>query len=343
LNKQIVIDAVTRDKVVPFAPMAQFTVMASIEMMKRSNAKFPEAHSDAEKMAKLGAVSFEEFGFQSVKVPFDVAVEVEALAGSKAVIDWGSMDRPVQIRDSGIKSIDQLSMPSDLANAGRIPVALEALRILKKKYPEVAVVGTVNGPVNIMSLMFGFDVILEWMMDGDERFYNGMKFCTEYSKKLLKLYEDAGADALVLGEAAASASVWGKKFYLENIASYHRTLCNDLKIPLVAHICGANAEYLPILSTLNIDGLGFDQLTSMSEANRILGRKVKKIGNIDPVGVLWKGTPELIEKEVYQCLDDGVDLLTLGCVLPLQTADENLIAFANAYKKYWTEKGIDVQ
>ena len=343
MNKQLVIDAVTRDKIVPFAPMAQFTVMVSVEMMKKSGAKFPEAHNDAVKMAKLGSMAFERFGFQSVKVPFDVALEVEALAGNRAVIEWGSMDIPPQIRDSGVKSVDELVMPSDLANAGRIPVVVEALRILKKEYPDVTIVGTVNGPVNIMSLLFGFEAILEWMIDEDDKFYRGMQFCTEFSRKYAKLVEEAGADAIVLGEAAASASVWGRKFYMEHIAPHHKTLCNDLNIPLVAHICGANAELLPILPTINIDGLGFDQFTDMSEANRILGKKVKKVGNVDPVNVILRGTPELIEKAVYKCLDDGVDLLTLGCVLPMQTKDENLFAFTNSYKKYMAEKGINIK
>jgi MtaA/CmuA family methyltransferase len=339
MNKQHVIDAVTRDKTVPFAPMAHFTTMVSIEMMKKSGAKFPDVHTDAEKMARLGAMAYEEFGFESVKIPFDVAIEAETLG---AEVDYGNLEIPPQIKHSFVKTADDLVMPTNLATAGRIPVVLESIRILKKRYPDVTVVGTVMGPVSIMSLMFGFNVILEWMLDEDESFHKGLAFCTNLSKQYAKLVEQAGADAMVLGEAAASASIFGQEHYMSNIAQYHRQLSVDLNIPLIAHICGRLTEYLPILSTINIDGIGFDQNTSMEQAHQILGTKVKTVGNVAPVEVVWKGTPELIEREVYKCLDSGVDLLTLGCCLPLQTPGENLRVFANSYKKYMHEKGFNV-
>lgn len=55
-----------------------------IDAMKIKNIYWPEAHRDSYLMAELSATSIELFGFNTVNVPFDMAIEAEAL-GSEII------------------------------------------------------------------------------------------------------------------------------------------------------------------------------------------------------------------------------------------------------------------
>ena len=70
-----------------------------------------------------------------------------------------------------------------------------------------------------------------------------------------------------------------------------------------------------------------------------IGDKVAISGNVTPVDVFRNGTPELIEKEIYNCIKKASDspngfTLCPGCTTPVGTPRENIIAFMNAAYKY---------
>jgi [methyl-Co(III) methanol-specific corrinoid protein]:coenzyme M methyltransferase len=58
-----------------FSGMGNITVHG----LEKYGWKFPEVHTDARKMASMTASTYELFGFECAVVPFDLAVEAEAL------------------------------------------------------------------------------------------------------------------------------------------------------------------------------------------------------------------------------------------------------------------------
>jgi [methyl-Co(III) methanol-specific corrinoid protein]:coenzyme M methyltransferase len=82
--------------------------------------KFSEIHTDAEKMAKVAASTYELFGFECAVAPFDMGVEAEVL-GSKVNyyshrtdVVYPTIEKPAAEKVDDLK----LEIPSDLANAG---------------------------------------------------------------------------------------------------------------------------------------------------------------------------------------------------------------------------------
>ena len=335
MTKQDIIDALTRDKKAPVVPLVVTCTSATLDMMDACGAEWPEAHFDSEKMALLGSMPYEMYGLKSVKVPFDVVVEAEALG---AQVFFGSKDIVPQVKHNYLKSADDLVMPADLSKAGRIPVVLDAIRILKKKYNDVPIICNIMGPTSVASMLYGFETLLLWMATEDDSFNQVMQFLTDFIIAYSKLVEEAGADVIQYGEAAASGGILGKDRYEENITQFHRQFADQLSVPVVMHICGDITSYLPILNSCNIDSINFDQKTNMKTAKEILGGCVKATGNIDPVSVLLQGTPEDVEKAVFQCLDDGADVLCPGCSLAPRTSHENMKALVAAYEKYMSAK-----
>src|SRR5690554_5205698 len=75
-------------------PVANPTSLATVELQEATEAFFPEAHLDAEKMARLAAGGHEILGYDTVMPYFSVEQEAAALGCD---INWGAPDQmPVE-------------------------------------------------------------------------------------------------------------------------------------------------------------------------------------------------------------------------------------------------------
>jgi uroporphyrinogen decarboxylase len=65
--------------------------------------------------------------------------------------------------------------------------------------------------------------------------------------------------------------------------------------------------------------------------------KVPISGNIDPIKVLWKGTQEIVEREVERiintCKDGGGFIFSSGEMVPRETPEENISAMVRTVKR----------
>jgi uroporphyrinogen decarboxylase len=62
------------------------------------------------------------------------------------------------------------------------------------------------------------------------------------------------------------------------------------------------------------------------------------MGNVDPVNVMLRGTPERVEEECKRCIQVGAPgggfILSLGGGPSMETPEENIEAMVRAAKKY---------
>ncbi len=74
-------------KPVDRAPVIGVTSVVTVDLMRQVGTRWPDAHHDPEQMVRAGAAAHVVCGLESVKVPFDMAVEAGALG---ADIDYGA-------------------------------------------------------------------------------------------------------------------------------------------------------------------------------------------------------------------------------------------------------------
>ncbi len=105
---------------------------------------FAEIHVDAKKMASMAASTHQLFGFECAVVPFDMGVEAEALgAGVNFYAHHTDVVYPTINNKVAEKVVDlNLKIPSDLAKAGRIPLVVEAIRLLKEEIGDKVAIGS---------------------------------------------------------------------------------------------------------------------------------------------------------------------------------------------------------
>ena len=118
-------------------PVAVFTQSATVGEMENCGAAWPEAHSDAKLMAKLGAAQATYYGFEAVRSAFCLTAEAERLG---CMVDPGKINSTPMIKKHPFKfdamedvyDEPNLMDPEEFLKGGRPAVVIEATKLLKE-------------------------------------------------------------------------------------------------------------------------------------------------------------------------------------------------------------------
>ncbi|MEM0057164.1 MAG: MtaA/CmuA family methyltransferase [Saccharolobus sp.] len=296
----------------------------TVETMKRIRVFWPEAHVKPEKMAELAIAGHIFLGFESIRIPFDHLVEVEAL-GVK--INLGTMrEFPEVIRPLDVM-LTQYEFPENFIERGRLPVVFEALKELKKRVKSnVPLIVGVMSPFSILTQAFGLERFLRWIVKDATNIFSKMSEMTTYLIEYGKLLKRYGADIICLEEIFASMLSFN--FFKRYLVPILRKFITDVNMPVVLHICGDTKHLLPAIAEIEPAGLSLDEKTDLNEAKKVL-RNIKVIGNIS-THLLLQGDENAIKQAVRKAIMNHVDIIAPGCSLHPLTPTKNVIAMKKA-------------
>ena len=325
--KERFMNALTQ-KPVDRPPVAAVVTGITVPMMEKARIFWPEAHTDADQLATLAASVWEYAQIECIKLPFCMTIEVEVLG---APIDFGTIDTlPTEVAHI-YNHPDELEIPDDFLDRGRVPTVLEAITKLRKKYDsEVAIVSSIVGPFALGGKLFGFDNFFPWIIDKPDYVHQIMDKLTDLSIKYANAQVEAGADAILIGEATCSGDLISPNTYRDFILSYHSRLCPAISAPSILHICGNSTRHIPYLAQTGAAGYSFDEGADINVAREHLKGKVALAGYVPTVDPLLQGSPEAVYQYSLECLGNGVDILAPGCSLPQHVTFDNLTAINQA-------------
>ena len=311
-------------------PVTGLMTSVTAELMDKAGVSWPEAHSDAGQMVKLAAAAYEHYGLESMKLPFDMTVEAEALG---AAPDFGTKSNLPQVKRRLFDSPDELSFDRSILDKGRIPLVLKAVGLARKHYGGVIpVVSSVVGPFTLGTIIFGFENMFIWMITEPETLESALSLTTELCVIYSKEQENAGSDVIQIGEASCSGDLISGNDYGKYIAKCHKKLCASLNIPTVVHICGNITSHLPHIKETGMSCISMDNKTNISKAVALLKGNTAIAGYVPTLEVLRDGTPEQVYEKSKECINAGVDILNAGCAWPPDLRGENIIAMIKAAK-----------
>ncbi len=300
--------------------------------------KVSEYATDIKTMVDCSLYAYHRFGYDSVILGTDVALEGEAI-GCKVE---QPEDAPMYMKQPVIQSssdLDRLEVP-DPRKVGRMPLLLEAAKMCRKELgKEGYLIACANGPINNAGQFRG---IMNLMMDSidDPKFFErildySLAVSVAFSRKLI----EAGADMILSGEALASPNFINPEIYRKYILPRQMMWANEAKkagAVSLMHICGDIHPILGDLKNANFDCLDIDYKVDMSVARNATGIAVR--GNIDPASVLMLGTPADIDSAVKAIMEDAKEggglILGTGCDVSTETPEENIAAMVKAAHEY---------
>ena len=315
-------------------PAVCFTQTATIEQMEASGAHWPEAHADAEKMATLAEAGYTVIGFEAVRVPFDITAEAELFGcGIKA----GDLKQQPSVIKHSVKNLEDMDKIKDYdLNTGRVGIILEALKILSEKYgKELPIIGSMIGPFSLAQHING-DAWFGNLFTGEDIVPALLDFCSDFNVAYAKAMVENGADTIAIIDPTASYELIGGEFYEKYALPYQKKIVDAMKeldVGTVLHICGNTTNGLSIMDKTGVNGISVDQRVDIKTATGNVENAII-IGNLDPVAVLWNGTPEDVEEASKKVLDAGVGLLSPGCGIVSMTPNANLQKMVECAKNY---------
>ncbi len=318
-------------------PVAAVATGITVEMMDKRGIFWPAAHKDVKQLAGLAEAIHLYADVECIKLPFCMTVEIEALG---ATVDYRTRDTiPTEIKHI-CNHPDELVVPPDFFDRARVPVVLQATARLRKRYDDEApIVTSIVGPFSLAEKVFGFENFLSWIITNPEWIHQAMATLTPLAIRYARAQVEAGADAVILGEAGCSGNLISANTYRDFILPYHRELCAAIPAPTILHICGRSTRHTQYIAETGATAYNFDEGVDPQTAHKHLDGKVALTGYVPTVSVLLDGTPDEVYASALECLKNGVHMLTPGCALAPRTRLENIAAMTRAAREWRLEIG----
>jgi methylthiol:coenzyme M methyltransferase len=311
-------------------------VGVTVSMMEQARASWPEAHWDAELMAKLAAMPWELTGLPAVTVPFCLSLEAEALG---CEIDRGTLNRTPSVKRPAFDTPDAFDHPENLLETGRIPAVLRALEILSERIgDDIPINAKVTGGFTIAGHVFGVSRFISWIKTDPEYAHQAVERSSEVTRELIGAFEDHGADVISISDPTSSGDLLSGEQYREFVLPYHRKIAGAAKKPSVLHICGNTKDLLGHIRETGFDAYSFEEKVDVLTAKKLLGDDISLIGNIAPVATMLQGTPDTVTADAVFAMQNGIDVLSSGCTLSPLTPLENIRALSKAPEHYRVPK-----
>ncbi|HSV42665.1 MAG TPA: MtaA/CmuA family methyltransferase [Methanomassiliicoccales archaeon] len=312
-------------------PVVCFTQAVTVDVMEAAKVFWPDAHTDAKKMAELSAAIPKVTGMECVRLPYCLTVEAEIMG---CQVDLGKLDRTPMVKKHGYEADSEVRIPADVVHSGRAKTVVEAIKLLKKmvgkEYP--IVVGT-TGPLTIAGHLVGTENLLLWMITDPEPVKKFIKISAELERKYIKALADAGADVIVMSDPSASTDMLSAEMFDEFAKPAIKEAFADAgKAKTVLHICGDTTILLDHMIATGADGLSIEEKVSPEKAVELVAGRAALVGNIGVVRPLLRGTPEDCEKEARRVKKAGFNLVAPGCGLAARVPLANIQAMVKGVK-----------
>jgi uroporphyrinogen decarboxylase len=252
-----------------------------------------------------------------------------------------------------LDEIDLLKVP-DPYKDGRMPVYIEAVSVLKRELKgRAAVRGCGTGPFSLAGHIIGMEnFLVEIAMcevggdkEAEEKIMRLMSLTTDALAAFSMAMLEAGADFVICGDSAASPDLIPASYYLKYALPFEQRFfdfiapeCRKRGAVSLLHICGGTSSILPHMARSGADILEIDHKVDLGAARKAAGDDICLMGNLDPAGVLLRGTPEQVYEESLSCIEkagkNGRFILGSGCEVAMAAPLENIRALKEAAASY---------
>lgn len=196
-SREIFLAKLTR-KPAPRVGIGSATSVVTADLMDEVTVAFPQAHLDAEAMARLAAAGHTILGFDNIMPLFSVWHESAALG---CPVDWGHRSQWPDGKSIYSSVDDPVRIPADLLKQPGCAVPLKALRLLRGMMNnEAAITGKVFGPWTLGYHLFGVEEFLMASVLNPDAVKRAMRQLIEVTVAFANAQIDSGAEAITLAD-----------------------------------------------------------------------------------------------------------------------------------------------
>ena len=325
-SKELILSALKLEET-PRAPWVPYVGVHGAKLLSMTASEYL---TNVENIVNGIQKAIEIYRPDGIPVAFDLQLEAEAL-GCKLMFADDNPPAVVGHILNSDKKLKDLKIPSK--NDARIPIVLEAVKILRKNNPDIALYGLVTGPFTLALHLLGIEIFTK-MYEEPEYVASLMDFCTDTAMAMSDYYIEAGCDVIAMVDPMTS------QIDPDSFAEF----CKQPMTKIFSHIrsrgvmgsffvCGYAEHNLELMCQCRPDNVSVDENISLSLIKDIaLAAGVSFGGNLKLTTTLLLGSPQDCEYDALECMDTGGlkgFVLAPGCDLPMDIPVENLKAVSD--------------
>lgn len=259
----------------------------------------------------------------------DLSAEAEAFGCSLAISECEVPSITGRLITS-LEEAKALELP--IPGTARTEVYLEAVRQLRKRFPDKLVLGSAIGPFSLASRLAGVSEALELTATEPDLMHVLTEKCAGFLASYLRAYKTAGADGVLMAEPtagllspqalAAFSSAYVKQINLA-VADGH--------FALILHNCGARLAHLPAILESDLKTFHFGAPMDLPAALAAVPPEIVICGNLDPAGVFCQPSPDEVTARTRELMVQTAAyrnyVVSSGCDIPANAPLANLDAF----------------
>lgn len=322
----------------PVDTMPFFSGMGMVVMpgIKKAGYNFPTIHTDAQRMAMSAVWSARLMGFDCVVVPYDMTMESEAMGNEISLYEDSEDILYPTIPEKRWKTMDEVEIPQNLFELGRLPLISKAIDIIKKEAPDLPIGCWQLGPFTQAGQILELDMILKAVFKEKPKVETLLDKLTGMIIENGKYLQASGCDYITLREPGVAADLLNPRTFKEIIQPRLTRILDAWESPKLLHICGQTDPLIEMMNQCHSDGLTVDIKNNIAESRKKLGKDVLLMGNMDTYPMTCdENTPrEKAVEHVKQIIDNGVDAVMPGCDLWPAIIEENMLACVNTTHSY---------
>ena len=298
--------------------------------------RFPQVHTDMNMMVESAVLSSRMFGFDSVVVPYDMTCESEALGNEISLYEDSEDILYPTIPEKRWQGLDEVDIPDNILELGRMPMILEAIKLAKKQAPEYAIGAWQLGPFTMAGQLLELGIMLKGIFKQTALVEAALDKISDMIIKIGLAQQAAGADYITLREMGTGTDLISPRTWKTLIMPRVKRILAAWKSPKVLHICGATDMIIGMMNECGADALSVDIKNNLVESRKKIGNDALLFGNFDVFALPCKEetTVEEAIEGIKVNIDGGVDAVWPGCDLWPDIKEENLRAIVETAREY---------
>lgn len=226
---------------------------------------------------------------------------------------------------------------------GRLKYYLEAIKVVQENLKgQVNVGNTIGGPFTTAAFLIGTDKFLRDLSKDPEHIHELLHIATNNVIAFMDAIMDLGISPGI-ADPIASCTMISPKIYQEFSLPYTKRCQEHIKSRMgsggAIHICGKTKNIWSHMVATGVTAISLDNGDDIGELKAAHGHEVTLIGNVDPVGVIMKGSTDDIYQAVQTCISKATDspngfILASGCDIPIGTDPQKIHDFINGARLY---------
>ncbi|RZN62064.1 methylcobamide:CoM methyltransferase MtaA [Methanonatronarchaeum sp. AMET6-2] len=330
--KQNLMDALKGEDV-DITPVASVTQTGTEDLMERSGAAWPEAHSDPQQMFDLAYAAHELGGLEAVRMQYCLTVQAEALG---AEVDMGSHGQQPSIEGHPYEeNPEEFELPDNYLELGRIPKVIEAVEIAKEKVgDDLAIMVGFAGPTTLASHLTSTETFMKWFLTNPEKVDHVLEPATEATIQYAQALNEAGADILCVCDPVASPELLSPQMFEDKLAATLNQYADEVDAVNVLHICGDSTAILDQMVETGFEAISIEEKVDVQKA-KSMANGTAIVGTVSTANTMLRGEPDEVKAEAKENLDAGIDVLAPSCGIAPGTPLEAIQALVEARDEYF--------